>query len=293
MTTTSACSARSLAAGEALFASAPRTDAWLLLECPRPWGPKAPGDSTLPEPVKQRLNDWMKAIPHTRLQLLEQHALAPDAPLAFYVAVVRERPALYRFTLAHYTDLLDLDVPALVGGTAGAAAHAVAEPLFVACVNQERDNCCGRLGPPVYHALRDAAGAAAWMGTHVGGHRFAPNVTCFPHGLQYGRFTPADVPRIVAAYRAGAVVLEFARGRGCYDAPVQAAEHFVRQATGIVALDALRLAGVRQKGDTWTVTFAAGRDTRTVRVGLAPERLALVESCNGDKVAQIAQYRLV
>jgi hypothetical protein len=98
--TTLPCSARSLAAGEELFATAPRTDAWLLLECPRPWGPKAPGDSTLPDAVKQRLGEWTGSAARqpTRLQLLEQHALAPDAPLAFYVALVREQPWLYRFT---------------------------------------------------------------------------------------------------------------------------------------------------------------------------------------------------
>jgi hypothetical protein len=174
-----------------------------------------------------------------------------------------------------------------------AAEHITTEPLFVTCVNQERDNCCGRAGPPVFHALHAVAGSAAWMGTR-GRAPLAPNVTCFPHGLLYGRFMPRGrtahrgcLPRGRGRARVRA------RGRGCYDAPVQAAEHFVRQSTGITALDALRLTGVRQKGDTWTVTFAAGRGAHTVRVGLAPERLALVESCGGEKVAQIAQYQLL
>ncbi len=60
-----------------------------------------------------------------------------------------------------------------------------------------------------------------------GGHRFAPNVLCFPHGLYYGRVSERDVESILVTYKKGELHLENYRGRYCYEKPAQVAEYFL------------------------------------------------------------------
>jgi hypothetical protein len=289
------CSLRSREAGEQLFASTPRTDVWLLLECPRPWGAKALDESALPAPVKARLTAWTKQRPNTRLQLLEQQHLAPDAARTFFVALVREdEPRLYAFQLEAYESLLDIDLEALVAGDVPAGARLVPEPVFLICINARRDRCCGRFGPAVYQAVRAAAGPAAWQCTHIGGHRFAATGLALPYGAGYGRLTPEAGAAFIAAHRAGRLLLEHYRGRACYPAPAQAADYFLRAETGTLELDAFRLAGTSAHGGRWTVDFVERQTGERLAVGVAaaPERLAIYESCSAETPSALVQYRL-
>lgn len=91
--------------------------------------------------------------------------------------------------------------------------------VFV-CTHGSRDDRCGRCGPAIVTALRDACrdaeiGDVSVRATsHVGGHKFAGNVLIYPDGVWYGHVRPEDASRIAIEHiRNRIVIAELLRGR--------------------------------------------------------------------------------
>ena len=286
------CSNYSTAASEPLIGSAPRVDAWLLLEYRDPWERNALEASAIPQPVKDALLAAERAIPNARLELIRQETRRGRDGIAFFVA--RSSPsgsALYRFDLRAYEDVLELDLPAVVNGDARFEAQRAGEPLFVVCTNGRRDACCARNGLPLARAMAQAAPGGVWECTHLGGHRLGPNVVSLPDGLMYGRVQAGDVGAILDSSQ---INLDLLRGRSCFDPPAQAAEFFVRAELNIRAATQLLLDDVSQTGPgQWTVTLRLGDLQRNVRVEQAPAGYATFTSCGDKEPKEILEFRLV
>lgn len=102
-----------------------------------------------------------------------------------------------------------------------------------------------RVAPPVFAALAPAfTEDELWISSHQGGHRFAGNVLVLPAGIHLGRIDPDDAPAVVQRALGARIELGHYWGRTFYDAPVQAAEHAIREARGLDGLYDLRLAAV-------------------------------------------------
>lgn len=80
--------------------------------------------------------------------------------------------------------------------------------IFV-CTHGAYDSCCGTFGYPVYSALRQdyAPGLngnlRVWQVSHIGGHRFAPNLLDMPEGRNWVRINGESLENLV--YRRGEV----------------------------------------------------------------------------------------
>ena len=110
-------------------------------------------------------------------------------------------------------------------------------PLALVCGHGRRDACCARLGRPVYDALRDELDSEwLWLSSHVGGHRFAPNLLWLPEGLLFGRVEPSQAGALVEELRGGRLPTEHLRGRTTWPPEAQAAEIAVRAALGVEGL---------------------------------------------------------
>jgi hypothetical protein len=281
--------------GEQLFGTCARVDVWLLLEYNQPWGAKAFEESDLPGDVKAWLSHQLESIPNARLHFIRQRSALAMDDVMLYVAAAREAdPALYKFYLGDYDDLPALDIPAIL---AGESVQPTPERLFLVCTNGRRDRCCALHGLPVYDAMRQAladGSGSVWQTTHTGGHRFAANLLCFPHGLCYGRLDVEDVPAVIESYQRGEVLPDRLRGRSCYDAPVQAAEYYLRKQTGSVSLADFRLVGVHSPAEgEFAVEFESAQGARHhVHVAAEPSEWVRYASC-GDKTPEhTIQYRL-
>jgi hypothetical protein len=166
-----------------------------------------------------------------------------------------------RFELDSLEDLPGVDV------TAG---RPLDRPLVLVCAHGRRDTCCARLGVPLYDALDAHLPAGSlWQASHLGGHRFAPNVLVVPFGVQFGRVPLGEAQAVAAALAAGRIPLDRYRGRTLYIAPVQAAEVALRRTLGLDRIGDLRL-----------LSHAAG----VVRFAVGGGELTHVEKVSGPTV---------
>jgi hypothetical protein len=243
---TERCSDLSRAAGEPLGATASTVERWLLVEVEGSW-PRDVGDgAALPEPARETVADWLRAVPRSRLMFVRRPRSRTGGGLVFVVRSEESRAEVRRIEPPNLADLARLDLD-----TAG---DLVDGALVLVCGHGSRDGCCALRGTAVFAALADRLGEEeAWISSHQGGHRFAPNVLVLPAGLQFGRVDPALAPFLVARALAGKVELEHYRGRTCYDGPVQAAELAVRVEAGLAGVGELVLKAV----DGARVTFRA------------------------------------
>ena len=231
------CSDLSRAAGEVLAATASTTERWILVEVPGPW----PRDVSLPGPLPQAahaaLEQWISATPNARALFLRRRGRPSVQPHVFAVRSDETGKEVRRIGVERLDDLASADLDR--------DGELMDAPLVLVCGHGSRDRCCALRGTAVFDALcRDLPPDGLWISSHQGGHRFAGNVLVLPAGVQLGRVDAAVAASVTRDALAGRIDLRHYRGRTYYDGRVQAAEHAVRDATGLVATDDLRLAAV-------------------------------------------------
>ena len=257
------CSDLSRLLDEPLHATATFVESWLLVEDPGPWGRKALRESGLPPEVGAELERRGKET-GVRVGLVRRFG-RDRGPEARCVLVASSRPGSTFLELASVYDpreLLDLDLERIARGEPIGRGELSSRPHYLVCTNGRRDPCCGRLGRELARALKAGLAERLWQCSHVGGHRFAPNLVALPHGLFFGRVEPEQARRLVAEVDAGRIPLECFRGRSSLRPAAQAADAFVRARDGVTGLDEVEILG-EQSGD---VLVRAGGERLRVRV---------------------------
>lgn len=231
------CSDLSLNAGEDLAATASTTARWILIEVAGPW----PRDVSLPGPlppaVHATLEQWVSATPRARVLFLRRPGSASVHRHVFAVRSDETARDVRRIGVGRLEDLASVDLD-----RDGELSDA---PLVLVCGHGSRDRCCALRGTAVFDALRrELPEDALWISSHQGGHRFAANVLVLPAGIQLGRVDATVACELTRDALAGRIDLAHYRGRTYYGGSVQAAEHAVRHAAGLVGADDLRLDAV-------------------------------------------------
>lgn len=254
------CSDLCLAAGEPMLGTAVEVDVWLLLDYKPAWKPKALENNDLAPRTRDWLDHTLAGIAEggrkARAQFIRRPELDTDETTLF----IAEEGTLKRFRSLGYDDILglSLDSPRF---------EEVQEAHYFVCTNGQRDLCCARYGLPAYAELRTLVGNRTWQTTHLGGHRFAPNVLVLPQGAIYGRVFPEEIAAFVETIETGALSRCHLRGRSAYSPEAQAAE---------ALLDG---AGRLRSVDGGTVTFETANGTATVNVQPATKPLEVIASC--------------
>ena len=83
------CFLSSLDANEEMYGTAPRVDVWLLLEYRGNWPKDAVKKFGIPDISRIHLNNCLKTIPNSRLQLIKKYSNSYES-LMFYIAVSDE-----------------------------------------------------------------------------------------------------------------------------------------------------------------------------------------------------------
>ena len=180
-----------------MLGTAPEVDVWLLLEYRPPWQGKALEENDLPPTTRAWLANVVDGFAaqgrKPRPQFIRQPEEAERSSITLYLASDGE---LRRFQGRDYEEVERLDLRS-------SALEPVSEAHYFVCTNGQRDLCCARYGLPTYARLRLFAGERAGQTTHVGGHRFAPNVLALPQGALYGRVFADERPGSRPRWRTG------------------------------------------------------------------------------------------
>ena len=280
------CSELARAAGATLIGTADPVDVWILLEYGGTWRGKALLDNELPAAAKAWVAKAAREVSaalgcNARLLFIRQPAREGMPPQLLVVRSGEQQRFVRQVALPDHEALAQVDIVALVrDGTGG---RTIDVPLYLVCTNGQRDLCCARFGLPVFDQLAELHGASVWQVTHVGGHRYAPNLICLPEGLVYGFADLESAPGIVEATRRGEVVAAKLRGRSCLSAVAQVAELEARRHAGQYFLEAVRLASeARMPDGTWQVVFAVSGHGE-VRVQVEARPAVQVQASCGDE----------
>ncbi|MGW5053016.1 sucrase ferredoxin [Actinokineospora sp. NPDC004072] len=273
------CAEGRLRRGDPLVASAPPVRRWLLVEQPGPWGPQAVPDSGLPAAVKAALVARAAAL-GARLLLIRRPGRAGVGPRRCGLADSVARTLRWTaFTDPHA--LVHLDP---------AAGEPDPLPLYLVCAHGGHDACCAIRGRPAAAALAAARPGRVWECSHVGGDRFAGNVVVLPEGLYYGDVTALNAGALADTHDKGCVDLDLLRGCSILAAPAQAAQHFLRERTGVRELDSFPPLGVERVGhEVWDVRFPEA----TARVRAVFHRSDTPLTCTAAVPAAIRTFELV
>jgi hypothetical protein len=235
---------------------------WLVVEHRGAWGRDVVADSGLPESTVDALGSFPG-----RVLLIRRSDRRDGGAIAFRAATTDVGGVLTRHVL-----------PGIDAVTHLGDGEPLFAPLVLVCGHGRRDPCCARLGGPVFDALQPHVPAERlWQSSHHGGHRFAANVLALPAGVQLGRVTVQDAPRVAALLHEGRIPLDLYRGRTAYPSRVQAAEVAVRRRLELDAVSGLMLARVRD-GEV-TFAHAGGEVTVLVEERPGPE---LPPSCGSE-----------
>ena len=276
------CAEVAAAEGEALSGTADVVDAWILLEYVPAWTAKATSDNALNVTAREWCAGLAAAAAarghKARLQFVRQ----PELDRTGVTLMIAFDGRLHRVSARDYDTLTAHTYDAML------AAPLETSVQYLVCTNGQRDVCCARFGLPTYAALRDRVGARVWQTTHVGGHRFAPNVLALPQAALYGRVQPNDVDAFVDAIEAGRLAPQWLRGRTKHPPEVQAAEIALLQrgidASGPVGATPID-GGVEVRFGTKTVVVRRG-EPRAVLASCGEARKPVAPFLVGELVSE-------
>ena len=284
------CAAQADLRGDALMASAPPAERWLLIESRSAW-PRQALTSLQDSSSGVELGDAIaRRCRELRIRpvLIRRYGrLDRTGPRRWGLVDCRPGRELVRWgdlpTDEHLLDVLAGKDPGLVSN----------EPVYLVCTHGRHDACCAVRGRPVAATLTAAYPERTWECSHIGGDRFAANVVVLPHGLFYGQVSPARAVELAKQYDEGAVVPDLLRGSGAFVPPVQAAQHFARAAGHSPAVDNLLPQTVEVLGEhRWRILLASTNGLIAVEVSARLDTVDARLTCAGSSPAQIRHFEL-
>lgn len=268
MSLRTSCSSIARSSDEPLHGTAPCAQSWILIEQPGPWAPDALSSAGLDPQHLAELTGRLAPL-GTRILLIRRRSgrYTPSGGICCYLASTGgNRVWMSRLILESPEQLLDHELEALIQPDFPGIGSQVSE-LFLVCTHGRRDPCCAEHGRALIKGLAQEQDEV-WESSHQGGHRFAANLACFPHGLFYGRVSGNRGQSIIESYRRGRIHLPLYRGRTAHQPLVQSAEHFIRLKTGIDTIEGLPVERIRQDGGRASVTMRHGSAGHTVDLEL-------------------------
>ena len=219
------CAQVSSAINEPMLGTAPQVGLWVLLEVRETWQPQNLEDNSLPDIAKAWLDEvstrGTSAGLMPRIQFIRRRRRASE-PLTLMTCLqgVLRKQEFGDFAHLMNVDVIDSDIPICN------------DILYLVCTHTKRDICCSREGLPTWQRLDMLSQGRAWQTTHLGGHRFAPNVLALPSGRSYSRVRANEIDGFFSAIEEGRVPTRFLRGNSALPPDAQACEPAILERGG-------------------------------------------------------------
>lgn len=282
------CSDQSLARNDPMYGTASAGARWMLVELSGGWGPSAFLQSpAVIEPGLGRAICRRVEAAGFRIAAIRRPGRRPAVPRwRWFIADAREgTEAMFAGEVAAPTDLLEIALD-------GSDGQPYDGPLVAICAHGKHDQCCAVRGRSATKAIAQQYPELTWECSHLGGDRFAATMLILPEGLCYGRVDTADSAKLVRLYLDGRLHNEFLRGRTSLPHAVQAAQYFVRKATGEDHIAALSPLDVRHDDHTIRVILAGPQQHTEV---ILAEQMSdpLLSMCRASTPGRVRTFKLV
>ncbi|MDQ7035496.1 MAG: sucrase ferredoxin [Anaerolineae bacterium] len=278
----------SRALNEPLYGTIKASDIFFLLEYNGTYAHEAWAEADIPLAVKEKIQSY----PNSHQLLMRQPGQSGESDKQMTLFVIHansETPTIYRLDVPNYEALLAIDFDAVLRGEVVAASQ---EPLYAVCSNGKRDICCSKFGIALYNALTALVGDAVWQVSHIGGHRLAATMYCFPHAICYGFLSEDDASPIVQSYSTGHLLLHKLRGRAIMAKPVQAADYFLRHELSETRINALRIMTAENSDGQWDICLEIDNVTYCVQIAAA-EPLQVLATTGDEQYKSMPQFTFV
>lgn len=288
MTNSAYCSVLAQQSNAPLYGTAAQVDCWLLIEYPNSWHAKALTDNVLPAKINRHLATLPSDVAHLcgkklRVLFIKQSTRSQiTRPLLMLGCATSQ--TLLCSELSDYDTLTTVTAEHIANHQLP-NADPVDNGIFLVCTNGQRDMCCGRFGIPLYNKLQATYGARIWQTSHLGGHRFAPNLLCLPSGLSYGFVHEAQADQLIEQHDNGLISLPHLRGRSHYPPAAQAAEYFLRKEFNVRDEQSLTLKSVQTVNHQSEVLFEALNNDYSVFVNAQSNAHTITASCGANPKA--------
>ena len=198
---------------ETLAGTAPKVDAYVIVEQPKPWPRKVKEIggtlSRLRKSVRSNAGK-VKYLATPRLSWLESSC----QPRALVLVWDGQRCKSF---------VVSAEVKAVEEALA-CESPSDEHSYYLVCTHGSRDRCCGTFGYPVFKELDNLNSRRVLEVSHLGGHRFAPVVVAFPEWRYFGHLTPQDCKDFDSSLSTGRPFHQHYRGHGQLDKSLQVVE---------------------------------------------------------------------
>lgn len=264
------CSTASAQAHESTVGSAATGVAWVCLEQPGAWGPKAFTSSHLDPTIGKEFEDAAEAA-NVRPQLIRAPGRHPDSGSGTHHVLVAYTGPGSSWLLEGKIDrperILELDFGDIAAGKRPGWLELapVDRSVLLVCTHARRDVCCATLGRAVAARVTASHPGRVWEASHLSGHRFAATTALLPSGHMHGRVLDASV--VLDAADRGELLATGWRGRSTWSRTGQAAEAAIREREGLWGIDAVSVAPhdsnwvVSAGSSSWRVEVSEHTDT--------------------------------
>lgn len=220
---------------EDIIGSGTNYQTYILIECPTPWASEAFESKSVPQNLKNLVDEVKQQHQSVRFLLIASERLR-TTNFTKILIFDKKQDGLSRgyhkkeFNVETLENVADTVRKYLAGETPDCEIENNSTRDILVCTHGSHDKCCARYGIPFYmQALATISDLSLshvriWKASHFGGHRFAPTMIDFPEGRYYGILDRESFKSILTRTGDIKCLNRVYRGWGLLPIPIQVME---------------------------------------------------------------------
>ena len=201
------CSNYSLNINESPIGSASNFDKYLLIGVPTPWKSEITESEKFPKKIKSLLEENSNLLETTKILGFKTENTYDDIDKTHIILFAKPKGNFEKFEkfefLSNQKNLEELILHLLNSNYKNHSSkinqNNNSRDLLI-CIHGARDTCCASIGYPIYEKILSSQQSSkinAFQVSHLGGHRFAPNIIDMPDGRNWVKISKNSIDEFI------------------------------------------------------------------------------------------------